>query len=178
MNESIRDGSISQFENRFLETYREAASMAAHWRGLGETVVLTQGSWDLFHIGHARYLERAATHGSVLFVGVDSDAKIRKRKGQNRPKVPQSERIELLAHIRSVDHIVLKGIDEERYLLTKAINPHILIGVEGTYELEQIKELSEFCGKVIILPRQAETSTSAKIRELTIKRGETDHEKT
>ena len=83
------------------------AELAEHLRGIGLRLVLTSGSFDLVHLGHVKYLAKAKELGDVLIVGVDSDAKIRRRKGEDRPMVPQSERLEMLAHQRPVDVIFL-----------------------------------------------------------------------
>lgn len=134
----------------------------------GKKIVLTQGSFDLVHIGHARYLQKAKEHGDFLVVGIDSDEKIQKRKGPDRPVVPQDERMEMLTHIKHVDLVILKDVNAPRWELIKILKPDVLIGVEGTYTEEQIHQLQEFCGQVNILERQATTSTSAKIRHLQI----------
>jgi len=134
----------------------------------GKRVVLTQGSFDLVHIGHARYLEKAKSHGDFLVVGIDSDEKIKKRKGPDRPIVPQEERIEMLTHLSHVDLVIIKDADLAKWELIKLTSPDILIAVEGTYVQDQIDELGKHCGKVVVLERQATTSTSAKIRHLQI----------
>lgn len=138
----------------------------ARQRAEGKQIVLTQGSWDLVHIGHARYLKRAREHGDFLIVGIDSDKKIKHRKGPDRPIVPQDERMEMLTHIQYVDLVVLKELNHPKWHLIKLIAPDVLIAVEGTYTNEQVRELRKLCGRVVILPRQATTSTSAKIRHL------------
>jgi len=137
-------------------------------REAGKRIVLTQGSFDMVHIGHARYLQKAKEHGDFLVVGTDSDDKIRKRKGPDRPVVPQEERMEMLTHIKWVDLVILKSVEAPRWELIKVLKPDVLIAVEGTYTDEEIGQLREFCGQVTILERQATTSTSAKIRNLQI----------
>lgn len=137
-------------------------------RKKGKKIVLTQGSFDLVHIGHCRYCAKAKEHGDVLIVGVDSDEKIRHRKGENRPVVPQDERLEMMTYLEPVDYVVLKELDAPKYSLTKLIKPDVLIAVEDTYTPEKIELLEDFCGEVAVLPYQATTSTSAKIRRVQI----------
>jgi D-beta-D-heptose 7-phosphate kinase/D-beta-D-heptose 1-phosphate adenosyltransferase len=133
------------------------------------TIVLTQGTWDIKHVGHDRYLETARSEGDFLVVGVDSDAKVRKRKGKHRPVVNQDERMESVCHTRYADIVILKDDDWGKWGLTKAIQPDILIATQETYSQEQIKELENgYCKKVVVLPPQAETSTTAKVRKLLI----------
>lgn len=134
----------------------------------GKKIVLTQGSFDLVHIGHCRYCNKAKEHGDILIVGVDSDEKIKRRKGENRPVVPQEERLEMMTYIEPVDYVVMKELSLPKYGLTKLIKPDVLIVVEDTYTPKQIKLLEKFCGQVGVLPYQALTSTSAKIRRVQI----------
>ena len=124
-----------------------------------QNIVLTQGVFDLVHIGHARYCQEAKTYGDILIVGVDSDEKVRYRKGPDRPIVPQEERLEMLTYLRAVDVVVLKQLHEPKLHLIKLVKPDVLVA---------IKELETYCGKVVVLDPMATTSTSAKIRRLQI----------
>ena len=74
-------------------------------------MVLANGCFDLLHVGHVRYLEGARALGDLLIVGVNSDAAVRRLKGPGRPLMPASERAEILAALRAVDHVVV--FDEE-----------------------------------------------------------------
>jgi len=158
----------SNFDKRCIKDHKTLGEFIKHCKGLGLKIVLTQGTFDMVHIGHARYLEQAKKHGDLLIVGVDSDEKVRERKGPERPVVPQNERLEMLTHLRSVDLVFLKELKHPKWALIKTIKPDVLIAVEGTYGKKQIKDLKSHCGKVAILKRQATTSTSAKIRLLQI----------
>jgi len=169
---AIKSGIFSEsssFKSRFYPNYDKLEKQVKHLKGLGLKIVLTSGSFDLFHIGHATYLEKAKKRGDVLIVGVDNDKKIRKRKGKSRPINPQGERVKILSHIRWVDIITLKYDDDSRWELIKKVRPDILVATEDNYTNEEIFELeSFFCGKVVVLPRQAETSTSAKVRKVNL----------
>jgi D-beta-D-heptose 7-phosphate kinase/D-beta-D-heptose 1-phosphate adenosyltransferase len=140
-----------------------------HCKGLGLKIVLTQGSWDMIHIGHARYMQEAKKYGDLLVVGVDSDEKIRSRKGPERPIVPQNERMEMVTHLRHVDLVALKELHDPKWHMIKLISPDVLIATKRQgYSKEELKELKKYCGKVIMLESQATTSTSAKIRSMQI----------
>lgn len=139
-----------------------------HCKGLGLRIVLTMGAWDLAHIGHARYLKEAKKHGDVLVVGVDSDEKVRRKKGPDRPVVPQDERMEMITHLRYVDVVTLKEHNAPRWNLIKLIKPDVLIATRETYSKAQIKDLEKYCQRVVVLEPRATTSTSAKIRRLQI----------
>lgn len=127
-------------------------------------IVLTQGSFDMVHIGHGRYLQQAKSFGDVLIVGVDSDEKIRHRKGEDRPIVPQEERLEMLTHLKSVDYAYLKQLGAAKYELIKQVKPDVLVATQETYTPEQIQDLKKYCKHIEVLAPQATTSTSAKIR--------------
>src|SRR3954453_7562252 len=115
------------FEARLCRSPDEVADTVNHLRGLDYEVALTSGSFDLIHLGHVKYLARAKELGDILVVGVDSDAKIRRRKGDDRPMVPEDERLELLAHQRPVDLIYLKRDEDPGWGLIKAVEPDVLV---------------------------------------------------
>jgi len=142
--------------------------LVAKYRQLGKKIVLTQGSFDMVHIGHARYCEEAKKYGTVLIVGVDSDDKIRARKGPDRPVVPQDERLEMLTYLRPVDVVVLKDEKWPKWFLIGEICPDVLVTTKQTYTEKQLKELEKICGQVVVLDPMATTSTSAKIRRVQI----------
>ena len=161
------------FEERLIPSLEEMTRTVTHLKGLGYAVVLTSGSFDLIHLGHVKYLERAKQLGDVLAVGVDSDAKIRRRKGEDRPMVPEVERLELLAFQRPVDLIYLKDDSEARWALIKAVRPDVLVLTEDhSYSEQELRELAELCGRIEVLPRQATVTTSERIRQMYMNLGE------
>jgi len=137
-------------------------------RAQGKKIVLTQGSFDMVHIGHGRYCAEAKKYGDVLIVGVDSDKKVQKRKGPNRPVVPEEERLEMMTYLSSVDYVVLKELKAPKYNLINLIKPDVLVATDETYNQEQIDHLQTICGEVVVLEPMATTSTSAKLRRLQI----------
>ena len=155
-------------EGRVITDYKHIQKIVEHCKGLGLKIVLTQGAFDMIHVGHGRYLKEAKNQGDLLVVGVDSDKKIRHRKGPERPVIPQDERLEMLTHLRYVDLVFLKELADPKWNLIKAIRPDILIATQDTYNSKQLKELKQYCGKVVVLERKATTSTSAKVRKLQI----------
>ena len=170
-NNSIRRGILSydsNFKDRCFANYTDLEPIIGHCKGLGLRIVLTSGTFDMVHIWHARYLETAKKFGDFLIVGVDSDEKVRKRKGPDRPIVPHTERMEILSHMRYVDAVVLKAINAPRWALIKMAKPDVLIATQETYTKEELIELKKYCGKVVVLDPMATTSTSAKIRRLQI----------
>jgi D-glycero-beta-D-manno-heptose 1-phosphate adenylyltransferase len=161
------------FEDRLVPSLEAMAERVANLRGLGQRIVLTSGSFDLIHLGHVKYLAKAKELGDVLVVGVDSDRKIRERKGEDRPLVPEQERLEMLAHQRPVDLIYLKDEEAERWALIKAVEPDVLVLTEDhSYSAEEQAQLSELCGDIAVLERQASVTTSERIRQLYMHLGE------
>ncbi len=173
---AITSGIFSEevkFEERLKPTLDELAKTVDHLKGIGLKIVLTSGSFDLVHLGHVKYLAKAKELGDVLVVGVDSDAKIRKRKGEDRPMVPEQERLEMLAHQRPVDLLYLKPEDEERWALIKAVEPDVLVlTTDHGYSDEEQAQLEEIVGRVEVVPRQATITTSERIRQLHMHLGE------
>lgn len=161
-------GGHSSLESRIITDHDLLLKKVEACRELGQRIVMTSGSFDLTHIGHARYLEVAKEFGDILVVGVDSDEKVRERKGETRPIVPDTERMEILAHLRPVDFVTVKQLNEPKWELIKRIHPDTLIVTDETYPEETLTELTEFCGRVVCLEPQATTSTSAQIRKVEI----------
>lgn len=165
-------GLKSNFKDRFVPDYKRLKELVDHCKGIGLKVVLTQGTYDMAHIGHARYFEEAKKHGDLLVVGVDSDKKVKKRKGPDRPIVPQEERLEMVTHLRSVDVVTLKEHDMPRWHLIKTVRPDVLIVTKeifSKYNKKDMKEMASYCGKITVLQPMATTSTSAKIRLMQLK---------
>lgn len=161
------------YDERLISSLAALGEFVDHLKGIGLRIVLTSGSFDLVHLGHVKYLAKAKDLGDVLIVGVDGDAKIRKRKGADRPMVPEDERLEMLAHQRPVDLIYLKADDEERWALIKTVRPDVLVlSTDHSYTDGELEELGHICGSVQVLERQAAVTTSERIRQLYMHLGE------
>jgi D-glycero-beta-D-manno-heptose 1-phosphate adenylyltransferase len=157
-----------QADRRYFEDFTELRACVDTFRSEGKRVVLTQGVYDLIHLGHAQYLERAKSFGDILVVGVDSDALTRKRKGDGRPVVPQEERIKMLLHLRHVDIVVLRDVDKELEALIKTLEPDVYIASESTKDFVVDQALAAHCGEVHTLPPQATTSTTARVHQVSM----------
>ncbi len=161
-------GATANFNQRWFKDDATLKKLIENLKGLGLKIVLTQGTYDMVHIGHARYFEEAKKHGDILIVGVDSDEKVRARKGPERPVVPQAERLEMVTHLRTVDVVYLKQYKAPKWNLIKLVRPDVLVATQQTYSKADLKALKQHCGKVVVLEPRATTSTSAKIRLLQI----------
>ncbi|MBM3220784.1 MAG: adenylyltransferase/cytidyltransferase family protein [Candidatus Rokubacteria bacterium] len=119
-------------------TVPEAVALAGRLRAAGRRIVLANGCFDLLHVGHIRYLEEARRLGDVLFVGLNSDAAVARLKGPGRPLMPAQERLEILAALRAVDHVVVFDDDTADALL-RALKPDV--HAKGTdYTVESVPE--------------------------------------
>jgi D-beta-D-heptose 7-phosphate kinase/D-beta-D-heptose 1-phosphate adenosyltransferase len=157
----------STVEQRVLPSLDEVARVVEHLKGLGQRIALTSGSFDLIHLGHVKYLDRAKEQADMLFVGVDSDAKIRRRKGPDRPMVPETERVQLLAYQRPVDFVYLKQDADPRWGLIRAVAPDVLeLTEDHSSSAAELTELAEICGRIEVIERQASVTTSERIRQM------------
>ena len=159
-------GSGSNFDDRFIPDYANLRVRTEACKAIDCKVVLTSGSFDILHQDHCAYLEAAGKLGGILVVGVDSDAKIKKRKGPDRPIVPELERVRMLTYLRSVSMVTLKDVGHERWALIKAVRPDILVATKATYTPEEIEELKTLCGEIVVLEPMGSSSTTARIRLL------------
>jgi rfaE bifunctional protein nucleotidyltransferase chain/domain len=85
----------------------DLAVLVSERRAAGERIILTNGCFDLFHVGHIRYLAGAKDIGGFLITAINSDKQVRFLKGEGRPLVPEQERAEIVAALRSVDAVTI-----------------------------------------------------------------------
>lgn len=158
-----------KFDPHKLEDYQGLGQQLDHLRAIsGAQIVFTAGVWDLLHEGHIRYLRRAKAEGNILVVGVDSDEWTRARKGPDRPLVTQSERLEILWELRSVDYLVLITGTESYDECLRAIRPDTLVLSMTTSDLpeERRAEFLKYCKSIKIFEPQAVVSTTSRLRNL------------
>ena len=162
------------FNKRFIPNYDDLNKVIVSLKGEKKRIILTQGVWDLLHEGHARYLEKAKSYGDILIVGVDSDDLTRKRKGPNRPIVPQNERVNMLIHLRHVDIVTIRESHHDIGELIRLVRPDVLITSKSTSDFTDNlkKEYEDYCGEILTLSPQATTTTTARIRDIAIEGAE------
>lgn len=168
------NGTVDQifvpFHEKIVNDYGKLRKIVEGFQALGRKVVLTIGSWDGLHIGQVRYMIRARAAGSILIVGFDTDRAIKLYKGESRPIVPQDERAEMLSYIPAADFVTpIDDVDDRgrwQYGLLKEVKPDLFVAVVDSYPEEQLEDIRSHGAEVIVLPRQAETSTSAVIGKL------------
>lgn len=134
-------------------------------RQKGRKIVLANGCFDLFHVGHIRYLAGAKELGDVLIVGINSDEQVKKLKGENRPFMPATERAEIVSALAFVDFVTI--FDEPTVTeLIRAIRPDF--HAKGTdYTTETVPErevVREYGGQVAIVGDPKDHSSTELIQ--------------
>ncbi len=163
-------GPGSNVDRRLITDQEQLRTVVSSLKALGMRVVLTQGVYDLIHEGHAAYLEKAKSLGDILIVGVDSDELTKIRKGPKRPIVPQAERINMLLHLRHVDLVTIKEAHHGIGDIIEIVKPDKMVFSSSTKEVgsDEVEGYKQHCGEIIVLPPQATTTTTARVRNLSI----------
>jgi D-beta-D-heptose 7-phosphate kinase/D-beta-D-heptose 1-phosphate adenosyltransferase len=152
---------------RKIATLKDLSFRIAAWRAIGKTIAFTNGCFDILHEGHIYSLSQAAKEADFLIVGVNSDASIKRLKGNDRPINHEKSRALLIASLAIVDAVVLFEEDTPLELI-KTILPDILVK-GGDYTVDQIvgaKEVLANQGKVIINPIVEGFSTTGIIQQI------------
>jgi len=137
------------------------------WKDNRRRVVFTNGCFDLLHPGHIRLLEQARALGDALVVGLNSDASVRRLKGDGRPLVAEGERAEVLAALAAVDAVTIYAEAAPRELVA-ALLPDVLVkgGDWGPDQIVGREEVEAAGGRVVVVPYLEGFSTSALIARI------------
>lgn len=139
-------------------------TQVVRWRSAGESIVFTNGCFDLLHIGHIRLLEEARRKGDRLIVALNSDNSVRRLKGPLRPVVCESERAAVLAALSAVDAVVMFHESTPLHLI-EAIRPDVLVK-GGDYTEDDVvgaREVRAWGGRVDLVPLINNISTTRLI---------------
>lgn len=134
-----------------------------------ETIVFTNGCFDIFHAGHVNLLNESKKLGDILIVGINSDKSVKILKGDGRPINNEEDRSLIVSSICAVDHVII--FDEYSVLdLIKFIRPNV-ITKGADYTVEQLAKdggdfMKEIGGELILIPITKETSTTKIINKL------------
>jgi D-beta-D-heptose 7-phosphate kinase/D-beta-D-heptose 1-phosphate adenosyltransferase len=143
------------------------AKRIAEWRASGETIVFTNGCFDLLHVGHITLLEDCRRFGTKLVLALNADASVCRLKGPTRPIVGENERARVMAALASVDAVVLFEEDTPLELI-RELKPDVLVK-GGDYTIETVvghEEVLEAGGRVEIVPTVEGFSTTNIVRKL------------
>src|ERR1700739_2186153 len=139
--------------------------LAEEWRRAGESITLANGTFDLLHVGHVRYLRAAKALGGKLVVAINSDDSVRALKGKDRPIMPENERAEIVAALADVNAVVIFPELDVRAII-REIRPDVQ--AKGSdYTAASVPErdaVAEYGGRVAIVGDPKDHSTSAIIR--------------
>ncbi|QQS32456.1 MAG: adenylyltransferase/cytidyltransferase family protein [Acidobacteriota bacterium] len=145
----------------------DAVAIAQRARSDGRSVVLANGCFDLFHVGHIRYLQGAKDKGDLLIVGINSDRQTALLKGEGRPIMPENERAEMVAALKCVDAVTIFDEPTVEKLL-RAIRPDM--HAKGTdYTAESVPEaeiVAEIGGRVVIVGDPKDHSTTELLSKI------------
>ena len=154
-------------------TREQLIDRRAEWRHAGQTVVFTNGCYDILHPGHIRLLESARSLGDVLILALNTDASVQRLKGPTRPLISQQERAELAASLEAVDAVTFFDEDTPRELIA-AILPDILIkGADWSHFIAGREEVEAAGGKVLALPLEPGYSTTGILEEMLAREAQT-----
>lgn len=142
---------------------KDMAEQIRQWQSLGESVIFTNGCFDILHRGHVTYLQKAAQLGDHLIIGLNSDASVRRLKGVTRPVVAEQDRAFVLEGLSSVDGVVI--FDEDTpFELLRELRPNVLVK-GGDYCAEDVIG-KEWVEKVEIIPFEIGFSTSSVVAKI------------
>ncbi len=144
-----------------------AAAFRDELRAAGKTLVFTNGHFDLLHVGHLDYLEKARALGDALIIGLNGDPSSERLKGTGRPIVPDHERARLLSALRCVDGVII-FYDDTAHALIEALRPDIYVK-GGDYHDKPLPErpaVESYGGRVILINLLPGHSTSNLIRRV------------
>jgi rfaE bifunctional protein nucleotidyltransferase chain/domain len=150
-----------------IKAFPEILRIANIAKRAGKRIVTTNGCFDIIHIGHVRNLAEAKSHGDILIVGINSDASVRRYKGDTRPINPQKERAEVIASLESVDYVFIFTTDGVIPWIKK-LKPHVH-AKGGDRKLSEIPECAtviENGGKMVRLKLVKKHSTTKVIEKV------------
>ncbi len=150
-----------------IKSRGELTALCEAFRREGKRIGFTSGVFDLLHAGHVEYLEKARALCDVLIVGVNSDASVKRYKGQNRPYVPEDLRVRVLAGLTSVDFVFIFS-ERRNEKNIRMLRPDFYIKA-GDYSPEQLtsREIVEAAGgRVVLIPIQTKISTTEIVQKI------------
>lgn len=158
---------LPYIEKKIALSAENASRLLNMWKFRNEKIVFTNGCFDIIHCGHIEYLAKAASLGTKLIVGLNTDASVRRLKGENRPVNDERGRALALASLLFVDEVILFNTDTPRELI-EFIQPDVLVK-GGDYQPEDIVGndiVTARGGQVVTIPLVEGYSTTSIIEHL------------
>lgn len=161
---------LLRINEKIFTNFSECEELVAGWKKNGETIVFTNGCFDLIHEGHIIYLSKAASKGDHLLIGLNSDLSVTRLKGASRPLLGQETRALVLASFFFVDGVIIFEEDTPEILIAQILPDYLVKGSD--YRIEEIAGADTVLlngGKVEtieLIPDASTTSIINKIKSL------------
>lgn len=138
----------------------------ARWKEQRQSLVFTNGCFDILHAGHVAYLQFARAQGDALIVGVNADVSVKKNKGDLRPVNPEAERALVLAALECVDAVVIFDEDEPAPLIGEILPDVLVKGEDWAHYVSGREVVEQNGGKVVLAPLVKGKSTTGTIERI------------
>ena len=150
-----------------IKSLPEACELMTKWRNEGERVVFSNGCFDIIHLGHIDYLEKASQLGSKLIIGINSDRSVKRLKGPQRPVQGEQARARMLAALAFTDMVVMYEEDTPLKLI-ETLRPHMLVKGDdwATDKIVGAREVIQDGGEVKTIPLVKGYSTTSIIEKI------------
>jgi len=158
---------LQWIQNKILRDDMTIARHVNMWKALGRKIVFTNGCFDILHHGHLDLLAKAADKGNILMVALNTDASVKKLKGEERPINHEEDRLFQIASLLCVDAVCLFDEDTPQQLIYK-INPDVLVK-GGDYTIDTIvgaQHVMSYGGSVEVVPFVQGYSTTGLINNI------------
>jgi rfaE bifunctional protein nucleotidyltransferase chain/domain len=147
-------------------TRSELVAARAAWRAASQTVVFTNGCYDILHPGHIRLLERARALGDVLILALNTDDSVARLKGPTRPLLSGSERARMALALAAVDAVAFFDEDTPRELIAEVLPDILVKGADWAHFIAGREEVEAAGGQVMALALEPGFSTTNIEKEL------------
>jgi rfaE bifunctional protein nucleotidyltransferase chain/domain len=154
-------------------TREELVAARAGWKREGQSVVFTNGCYDILHPGHIRLLEKAHSLGDVLILALNTDASVRRLKGPSRPLIPEQQRVAAAMRLAAVDAVILFDEDTPRELIAAVLPDTLIKGADWAHFIAGREEVEAAGGRVLALPLEPGYSTTGIVEEILTREADT-----
>lgn len=138
----------------------------AELKASGKTLVFTNGCFDILHCGHVAYLNFAREQGDALILGMNSDASVKRNKGEDRPVNCEQDRAEVLAALECIDYVVLFDEDEPAALVGQLLPDVLVKGEDWAHYVSGREAVEAAGGRVVLAKMVAGRSTTGTIEKV------------
>jgi rfaE bifunctional protein nucleotidyltransferase chain/domain len=149
-----------------LYSRSELVLQRSRWRMAGQTVVFTNGCYDILHPGHIRLLERSRSEGDVLILALNTDASVARLKGPTRPLLSEQDRAAMALALEAVDAVTFFDEDTPRELIAGVLPDILIKGADWAHFIAGREEVEAAGGKVLALSLEPGFSTTNIEKEL------------